>query len=595
MPRRLDPKMLKAIAPPPWARWPLWARTMVLSASVGLVAGLLASLLYLGIDLFSRVLFFAPLDIGHDLSDTLALTWYLPFLLVLMPAIGGLAVGWLTTRYSPDSAGGGAGHVIRAYHFREGRMDGRVVPFKWLASCLTVGTGGSGGAEGPIAQIGAAAGSWLGQKLNLSASERRLLLTAGMAGAIGAIFRAPLGGALFAAEIYYSRPEIESEAVVPGLMASVAAYALFGIITGTFDPLINGDTAKIVLDFTSFVTLTLIAVGVAIGARAFVDSLNMAKRRMARYYPLWRPAIGGLVTGCIALIVWALTLWLSSGESLALAILGEGYQVLEKSVQAGSVPWLMLLLIIVGKMFSSAFTVGSGGSAGVFAPSMVIGGSIGALAASVLSNLGVEGVPVTAYVLTGMAGFFAAATRCPIASVIIILEVAQGYHLLPALMWVAPIGYLLGPRSGLFSAQLPSSADSPAHRGELSAAALRRYKVEEVMSRRSTVTFEPDESLARIRHRVAVTRQEFFPVLNEKETYQGGFYWGALEGNLDDIESAGQLAATNHPTVEPGATLDVALRLLNEQKLEEMPVVDKKGRFTGLVNRRQILGKAVEA
>lgn len=156
--------------------------------------------------------------------------------------------------------------------------------------------------------------------------------------------------------------------------------------------------------------------------------------------------------------------------------MGEGYPILGSAVLAHALP-LLLLLVALGKLLSSGLTVGSGGSAGLFAPSMVIGGCMGGLAAIGLGSLGYADGSPKAYVLAGMAAFFAAGTACPLASLIIITEVAQGYHLLPALMWVVALGYLLGPKPGLFTAQVKGSADSPVHQAELESAFLSSRRV----------------------------------------------------------------------------------------------------------------------
>src|SRR3954447_6347720 len=143
-----------------------------------------------------------------------------PWLLLLVPALGGLVSGFIVFTWAPEAEGHGTDAAIEQYHYRQGRIRPRVPLIKLIASAITLGTGGSGGREGPIAQIGAGFGSFLATQLKLSARDRRIMLAAGMGAGVGSIFRAPLAGALFAAEILYSDADLESDVIVPAAMSS---------------------------------------------------------------------------------------------------------------------------------------------------------------------------------------------------------------------------------------------------------------------------------------------------------------------------------------------------------------------------------------
>src|SRR5271166_5375511 len=155
-----------------------------------------------------------------------------PWLLVVVPAVGGLLSGLIVFTLAPEAEGHGTDAAIAAYHFRQGKIRPRVPLVKIIASALTIGSGGSGGREGPIAQIGAGFGSFLGGLLRLRPAERRILMAAGMGAGVAAIFRAPLAGALFAAEVLYRSPDFESEVIIPAGLASVIAYCTFGLAFG---------------------------------------------------------------------------------------------------------------------------------------------------------------------------------------------------------------------------------------------------------------------------------------------------------------------------------------------------------------------------
>ena len=154
------------------------------------------------------------------------------WILLFLPAAGGLVSGWLVYTFAPEAEGHGTDAAIQAYHNEGGLIRSRVPIIKTMASAITLTTGGSGGREGPIAQIGAGFGSFLATKLKLSDRERRIMMAAGIGAGVGSIFRAPLAGALFAAEVLYRDPEFESEVIIPAGISSVVAYCLFCLVFG---------------------------------------------------------------------------------------------------------------------------------------------------------------------------------------------------------------------------------------------------------------------------------------------------------------------------------------------------------------------------
>lgn len=155
-----------------------------------------------------------------------------PWSLLLIPTVGGILSGLLVFTLAPEAEGHGTDAAIAAFHYRQGRIRPRVPVVKLIASALTIGTGGSGGREGPIAQIGAGLGSFVGNLFRLRPAERRILMAAGVGAGVAAIFRAPLAGALFAAEVLYRSTDFESEVIVPAALASTAAYCTFGMVFG---------------------------------------------------------------------------------------------------------------------------------------------------------------------------------------------------------------------------------------------------------------------------------------------------------------------------------------------------------------------------
>ncbi|MCD6186933.1 MAG: chloride channel protein, partial [Desulfuromusa sp.] len=222
-------------------------RLLILAIPVGMVAGGGALAFYFATNSVEHLMlgnlgnFHPPLEGTPESSfthfiDTLSVPYR--WCLFLLPALGGLISGWLVYTFAPEAEGHGTDGAIEAFHRKGGVIRGRVPIIKTIASVVTIGTGGSAGREGPIAQIGAGFGSFVATKLGLSAKDRRLLLMAGMAGGIGATFRSPLGGALFAAEVLYRDPDFEHEGLIPCIISSIIAYSLFGAVTG-WKPLLD--------------------------------------------------------------------------------------------------------------------------------------------------------------------------------------------------------------------------------------------------------------------------------------------------------------------------------------------------------------------
>lgn len=386
------------------------------------------------------------------------------WLLALMPAIGGLLSGALVAWLAPEASGHGTDAAIDAYHRREGVIRPRVPIVKIIASAITLGTGGSGGREGPIAQAGAGFGSFIALRLRLSAQERRVLLAAGMGAGIGSIFRAPLAGALFAAEILYSSAEFEASVLIPACVSSIIAYSVFTLVHGTGTLFRTPELA-----FSGpleLVGYSLLALVLALYGLLYVHTLYGTHDLFRRWHfpSALKPAVGGLCTGAIALALLRAT---DNEESLA--VLGFGYGVVQHALDAPSaVPVTagLLALIALGKILTTSSTIGSGGSAGVFGPSMVIGGCAGGALGLLLHQLAPQVVPQpAAFAVVGMAGFFAGIAKTPISSLVMVSEITGSYSLLIPSMWVCVLTFAMSRPWHLYSKQVPGRADSPAHQG----------------------------------------------------------------------------------------------------------------------------------
>jgi len=391
--------------------------------------------------------------------------WLVP----LATTVGGLLVGILVQRLAPETEGHGTDTVVHTFHRTEGVLRPRVTPIKLIASALTIGSGGSAGREGPIALAAAGVGSWYAQLTRRSAADRRVLVLVGMAAGIAAIFRSPIGAALFAIEVLYLDMEFESQALLPAMLASVIAYALNGFFVG-WQPLFRIPaqlTLPRVIDNAWY-----LALGVAAGVVAtLVPLLFYGVRDVFRQLPVpaeIKPAIGGLGMGLLAL-AWP-------------GVIAGGYGWMQMAID-GQLAAGALLALLLAKPLAMSLTISSGGSGGVFAPTLFIGGMLGGLLATLSHQ------PVAPFVIVGMAAVFSGAAHVPIASLMMVTEMTGGYTLLVPTALAVMVSYLiqrrLGSRlhyQGLYEAQVPGRAESPAHHSEHLRIALRILKERHVVA-----------------------------------------------------------------------------------------------------------------
>lgn len=506
-----------------------------------------------------------------------------PWILFFLPAIGGLLSGYICYRFAPDAAGHGTDHAIDAYHHHSGKIRGRIPLVKAVASAVTIGSGGSAGREGPIAQIGAGLGSSLASKLRLSNGETRTLMAAGMAAGIGATFHAPLAGALFAAEVLYRGMDLEHEVIVPAFISSIISYSIFALFAG-WDPIFEtpGFFYSNPLQLLAYVAL---AVVVALGATAFTTFFRWTRHAFGKLeVAMWlKPAIGGLVVGAIG--------------SFLPAALSTGYGILQNAFdETASIGFLAL--IAGAKILTTGFTVGSGGSGGVFGPSLVIGGSLGGvvglLADQMLPGLGFD---PGAFVLVGMAGFFAAAANCPISTIIMVSELTGNYHLLVPSMLVCILAYLFTRNQTLYEMQLPTRLEAPSKMGNMLGAVLRTIPVRDAIRSDGSELLVVSEAmnLRQIIDLYTSSEQLCFPVVDPDGRLSGmiegrDIRRALAEEGVAELVVASDLARP-HETVDVDASLLEAVQRMTLTGLDDLILVDASDRERpiGILEHQEVL------
>jgi CIC family chloride channel protein len=517
-----------------------------------------------------------------------------PWLLLFIPAVGGLLSGLIVFRFAPEAEGHGTDAVIDAYHNRQGQIRPRVPLVKILASAITIGSGGSGGREGPIAQIGAGFGSLLARMLKMRPAERRVLLAAGMGAGVAAIFRAPLAGALFAAEVLYWSAEFEAEVIIPAGIASAVAYCTFGIFFG-WHPLFVTPTVRFD-NAWHLAPYTLLAVSMSILAmlytRTFYGITHLFRR--LKISPYFRPALGAFLSAVVGLL-----LYFSLGEQLqVLSVLSFGYGILQESLtnEAG-LSALVLMAIAFGKILTTSLTIGSGGSGGVFGPSMVIGGCGGGALGLFLHQIWPALIPHPAsYVIVGMAGFFAAAAKTPFSTLVIVSEMTGDYNLLLPALWVCTLSFLLSDEQSLYRSQVESRSRSPAHQGSYVREVLAGLIVRPFLTQQAAPPWlHPNDSLATVIDRLSESTYPVLPVVDGEKRLLGvvileEIHVASQSPHMQPWVLAADLLRDNIQPLQPDDRLDVAQELFVENDLLALPVVDnlKDRHVLGVVKRSDI-------
>lgn len=582
----------------------LLGRLLLHAAAVGAAVGFVSLLFVEGLEvaqyfILERLAGYEPLRAAGEQSFPGGSTVpFRPWILWIIPAIGALLAG-LVSRVAPETRGGGADAIIEAFHAKAGAVRTRVPFVKVLASIFTLGTGGSGGREGPTMQIGGSIGSIVGRYLRVTDRERRILLVAGTAAGMAAVFRTPLGAAILAVEVLHKN-DFESDALVPSVLASVVSYSVFISFFG--ESTLFAHAPKYPFIPGHLPLYALMALVVCAAAMAFVWTLEGVKRYTAKLpvAPWSKPAIGGLALGLMATPI-IYVLGSKMGEGQGLGILGGGYGAAQVAITGAS--WLpegwkaveVLLVLGVVKIVATSLTVGSGGSAGDFGPSMVLGGIFGgAFGRAAQLLLQDPRIDPGAFALVGMGTFYGGLAHVPIGSLVMTCELAGSYDLLVPLMLAEGIAFIALRNRSLYHAQVETKRESPAHRDELIFDLLKDIRVDEVMIRdRPFTTFQRNSPAVQVVNAVAAADwQDAFPVLANDGTLVGVVTAEVLrtmaaDPDLRAFTVADDLMAAP-VSVRETEDLHHALDILLASGMREILVTNASGRVVGILDQTEI-------
>jgi H+/Cl- antiporter ClcA/predicted transcriptional regulator len=553
---------------------------LVLGTIVGVIAGLGAVVFYDALR-FATHFFLQDLagyrvpqpasEGGVAASGHFARPWAIP----LIACAGALAGAILVFLVAPEAEGHGTDAAIAAVHHNPRGVRLRTVFVKIVASALTIGSGGSGGREGPTGQISAGFGSFLARFFDLSPADARITVASGIGSGIGSIFGAPLGGAVLATEILY-RDDFEVEALLPSFIASIVGYAVWGSFEG-FGPLFGYVGNYQLTSATQLIWFALIGVlGGLIGllyAKGFYGIAALFDRLTL---PRWiRPAIGGLIVGCIALAIPE--------------VLGTGYGWIQAGLgsQLLHIPLWIVLILPFARIATTGLSIGSGGSGGIFGPGMIIGAFVGAgvwrLLEPVVPSLGHDPAP---YVIVGMMACFGSISRAPLAVMLMVAEMTGTLSLIVPAMLAVGLATLIVRRNDdtIYRSQLRSRSESPAHRILTGLPLLAKVMASQAMSPARCVLYETGTSITFTtemeNHGVSAA-----PLVDAQGRYVGVITTETLQQGVDDHDSLGVEALVDpiFAPIHESVHLDVVLDTLTSTPQTWAAVIDDQRRVIGTI------------
>ncbi len=567
-------------------RWVSYAgylqKWLVLGTFIGIIAGLGAVAFYSLLRLASHVFlgliggYFVPQPAAEDgfLGTPHFPTWWL---IPIIVCLGGLLSGAIVYIFAPEAEGHGTNAAIDAVHRNPRMIRSRAVIVKMIASAITIGSGGSGGREGPTAQISAGFGSLLARTLNLSPEDGRIAVSMGIGSGIGAIFGAPLGGAVLAAGIIY-REDFEVKALVPGLISSSVGYTVWGLFQG-FTPLFGYTASNYRFD-QPIQLLWFAVIGVAAGlvglayAKSYYSIAGLSKRLQVPR--MLRPAIGGLAVGLLALAVPQ--------------VLGTGYgwvqQALDRSTLMALPLWIVLVLPFA-KILATSLSIGTGGSGGIFGPGIVIGGFAGSALWRLVEPLGQGmGVPLSPapFVIVGMMACFGAIARAPLAVMLMVAEMTGTLTILGPAMVAVGIAYLMVRRTDatIYRSQLLDRTEAQSARLHIGLPLLGRVGVAEAAVK-PRVLLTTDMTVSNAITQLETAFVPGAPAVDTDGRFQGTVYMAVLRKlTADDDTTIERCVDAAAPTVSDGADLGEAIDALPEGH-GWLTVLDDEHRVSGIL------------
>ena len=547
---------------------------IIVAIIIGILAGFAAIGIRALIHWISNLSF--PGD-GTYLDNIISTPW---FWVVLVPIIGGIIVGPLIHFFAPEAKGHGVPEVMQAILLKGGMIRGRVAIIKALASAITIGTGGSVGREGPIIQIGSSLGSTVGQFFKIPSKRLKTLVGCGAAAGIAAAFNAPIAGALFAVEIILMDFAVAqfSPIVISSVMATVISHRFEGNFAAFQVPAYSLNSIYEIGFYFLLGALTGIVSYLFIKVLYFFEDLFDNKIKMQEYL---KPAIGGLGMGLTALIFPQ--------------VMGVGYDSINLALHSNMIWYLALILIFI-KIFATSLTLGSGGSGGIFAPSLFMGAMLGAFFGDIVHfNFPEITASSGAYALVAMGGLVAGTTRAPITAIIIVFELTKEYEIILPLMIVCIISTILSSklsRESIYTLKLLLRNITIREGTELNI--MESIFVKNVYSKEYDA-INVSDNFSQVVNKVVRGRGRDFPVVNSKGKLVGIISVSDIKDHLFEKDSlsslliAGDIYNKNYEPVYENDNCQSVLDKMRRYDIEGLPVIEPNTqKLLGIIWRKDI-------
>ncbi|MBU0479490.1 MAG: chloride channel protein [Proteobacteria bacterium] len=551
---------------------------VIIATAIGVAAGI-ANIAFRTVTEIVHDMIFVP---GHALA-TLG-GWHI-LLLPLVPMAGMVLLIPLSLMYPGKVNGYGFPKFLRKVNLEGGIIKFRTIVVKILSTALTIGSGGSAGVEGPIAQVGGALGSQVGQFFRMSGARMKVYIAAGCAGGVGAMFNAPIAGVFFASEIVLlGSYEVSSFAalVISSAIATVISRAYYG--ESPAFPIPDYHLINPMVEIPLYILM-----GVIIGLIAVfhIRIFYAIRDRFAelKIHPQLKPIFGAFLVGCLAIFFPQ--------------IMGDGYHYIESVLFGNGVVWVMVALIFM-KIVATAITLGSGGAGGVFAPALfigaVIGGAFGGVAHELLPGLTAN---PGAYAAVGIGAFLAASTHAPVTAIFLLFEMTGNYLIIIPIMLTSIIGTVVASKFNQDSIDTVdfSREGIDIHEG-MEMAIMKSIKVgaeitEDVdfISEKANI----DQLLAIFR---MAERSFYFPVIDETGRMTGIISMQDVKWILHDEEQrmealVGNVCSKDVIVLTPDDNLYTAMTLFDLKGIEEVPVVEATDNrwVVGMLKRRDVISR----
>ncbi len=524
------------------------------------------------------------------------------WMVIVLPTVGALAVGYLTHYLAREAKGHGVPEVMDALYRKGGEIRPRVAGVKAIASALTIGSGGSAGTEGPIIQIGAAIGSSVGQYFNVQPRQRGVMVACGVSAGIGAIFNAPIAGVLFALEIFLR--DFSFRTFSPVVFASVISCSVMHALrkedVAIFEVEALRDTGYqfVGVELPLFLILGILcALAAVLFIRALYITEDLADR--IKLPDQLKPALGALGLG---LAGFAYVMVAPSPHMPE--FYGNGYPAIQATL--GRALYQMtaggLMALFAMKLLATCLTLGSGGSGGVFAPSLLLGATLGGAFGLILARIGLIHVSsASAYALVGMAALVAGTTHAPLTAVVMLYEITREPKAVLPVMFaaiVATAGARFLLRDSIYTLKLRRRGVRVGTVTDLTI--LRRITAEDV-ERKTAQTVHPEDPLQTLISIAGETGAVDFVVVDEQGVYQGmvtgqDVRTALLQPEAVSLLLVGELLRSGVPTVTARETLDVVLDKFARSDVESLPIEDPADgtRVEWLLTRQAVMRRYQE-